>query len=290
LKPPRFAYHDPATVDEALSLLSEHGDEAKVLAGGQSLVPLLNFRLARPEHLVDVNRLGELAGMRRADGVLRIGALARQAALERSPLVAEQWPLITQAMKHVAHPQIRNRGTVGGSVAHADAAAELPAVLCALDARIRARSVRGERVVAAREFFHHHLTTALEPDELVVEIEVPAVVPGTGTAFVEFARRHGDFALGGAAVLLCLDAGGTCTAATVWLVAAAPVPVHASAAERQLEHTRVDEASATAAAAAAGAGIEPSGDVHGSSVYRRRVIETTVRRAVLLAARRAGAP
>jgi CO/xanthine dehydrogenase FAD-binding subunit len=289
LKPPPFAYHDPVTVDDALSLLAEHGDEAKVLAGGQSLVPLMNFRLARPEHLIDVNRLGTLASITRRDGVLRVGALTRQSALERSPLVRRHWPLLTEAMAYVAHPQIRNRGTVGGSVAHADAAAELPTVLCALDARFHVRSLRGARELETGELFVNHLTTSLAPDELLVEIEVPPTSPATGSAFVEFARRHGDFALGGAAVRLTTGEDGGCTSAAIALLAAAPTPVRAEAAERQLEGVRVDAAAASAAARTAAASVHPTGDVHGSAEYRRRVIETTVRRAIVLAAGRAGA-
>jgi CO/xanthine dehydrogenase FAD-binding subunit len=289
LKPPRFAYHDPVTVDEALSLLAEHGDEAKVLAGGQSLVPLMNFRLARPEHLIDVNRLGALASITRRDGALRIGALTRQSALERSPLVRRHWPLLSEAMGYVAHPPIRNRGTVGGSVAHADAAAELPAVFCALDARFHVRSLGGARVLDAGELFVNHLTTSLAPDELLVEIEVPPTPPATGSAFVEFARRHGDFALGGAAVRVTTDESGSCSSAAISLLAAAPTPVRAEAAERQLEGVRVDAAAAAAAARTAAASVHPTGDVHGSTEYRRRVIQATVRRAVLLAAGRADA-
>ncbi|MGH2949241.1 MAG: FAD binding domain-containing protein, partial [Solirubrobacteraceae bacterium] len=208
MKPPPFEYDDPHDAGEAIALLAEHGDESKVLAGGQSLVPLLNFRLARPERLIDVNRIGELAYVRRRDGVLRIGALTRQATLERSRVVAENWPLLTEAMRLVAHPQIRNRGTVGGSVAHADPAAELPVAFTALDATFHARSARGARAIRAADFFRTHLTTALEPDELLVEIEVAPLPPRTGSAFTEFARRHGDFGLGGAAVLVTLAPDG----------------------------------------------------------------------------------
>ena len=199
MKPAPFEYELPQSLDEALELL---GGEAKVLAGGQSLVPLLNFRLARPERLVDVSRLGELAYLRRSRGLLRIGALTRQATLERSPLVAEHWPLLRQAVSLVGHPQIRNRGTVGGSVAHADPAAELPVALTALDARFHCRSRRGTRTLAAGELFLGPLTTALDDDELLTEIEVPPLPAGARTAFVEHARTHGDFAIAGAAVVV----------------------------------------------------------------------------------------
>jgi CO/xanthine dehydrogenase FAD-binding subunit len=286
LKPPAFAYHDPSSVEEVLDLLAEHGDEGKVLAGGQSLVPLLNFRLAHPEHLIDLNRVGELAGIVREEGVLRIGALTRQSTMERSRLVAENWPLLIEALSYVAHAQIRNRGTVGGSVAHADPAAELPVGFLTLDATVRARSRRGEREIPIGRFFVTHLTTALEPDELLVGIDVPPLPARTGYSFTEFARRHGDFALGGASVLLSADEGGTCRSAAIGLLGAAPTPLRASAAEESLVGCELGEADAEAAAAAAVEGIEPTGDIHGSSEYRRGLIEVMVRRGITAAATR----
>lgn len=289
MKPPPFEYHDPRSADEALALLAEHGEDGKVLAGGQSLVPLLNFRLARPERLIDVNRIGELAYVRRKDGVLRIGALTRQVALEKSAIVAANWPLLTEAIGLVAHPQIRNRGTVGGSAAHADPAAELPVAFTALDATFHVRSQRGARSIAASDFFVTHLTTVMEPDELLTEIEVAPLPERTGHSFTEFARRHGDFGLGGAAVLVTLDAGGVCTRAAIALLAAAPTPVRASAAEQALAGARIDNAAAAEAARAAVADISPTGDIHGSSEYRKDLIEALVRRAILSAAERAGA-
>ena len=288
MKPPPFSYHDADTVEEALDLLAEHGDEGKVLAGGQSLVPLLNFRLANPDHVIDVNRLGELAGITRREGVLRIGALTRQSMVERSRLVAGNWPLLTEAISYVAHAQIRNRGTVGGSVAHADPAAELPVAFLALDATVRARSRRGERTIPIDDLFVTHLTTTLEPDELLVEIEVPPLPARTGYAFTEYARRHGDFALGGACVLVTVDAGGTCTAASVALLAAAPMPLRAAAAEEALVGSDLGDAVAEEAAALAVDGIAPTGDIHGSSEYRKGLIEVMVRRAIVAAAARVG--
>ena len=287
MKPPVFDYHDPDTVEEALELLAEYGEDGKVLAGGQSLVPLLNFRLARPENLIDLNRLGALSGIRREGGLLQIGAMTRQSTMERSTLVADNWPLLTEALGYVAHAQIRNRGTIGGSVAHADPAAELPVALTALDARVRVRSARAERTIEISDLFVTHLTTTLEPDELLVAIEVDPLPERTGYAFVEFARRHGDFALGGAAVLLALDASGAVERAAIALLGAAPVPVRATEAEQGLVGSAVDEKAAEAASEAAIADISPTGDIHGSAEYRRDLCKVMVRRAIIAAGRRA---
>jgi CO/xanthine dehydrogenase FAD-binding subunit len=282
VKPAPFEYLEATSVREALEALVSDED-SKALAGGQSLVPLLNFRLARPALLVDLNRLGELAYLRREDGVLRIGAMTRQATVERSGLVAREWPLLRQALDHVAHAQIRNRGTVGGSVAHADPAAELPITFATLDARFRAVSLQGERWIEARDFFVNQLTSSLEPDELLVEVAVPATPAGSGSAFVEYARRHGDFALGGCAVQLTLDGDGEVARAAITLLGAAPTPLRGAAAEQILAGRRVDAASAAEAAEAATAEIKPTGDIHGSSEYRRDLIRSLVRRAVIAA-------
>jgi CO/xanthine dehydrogenase FAD-binding subunit len=284
MKPPPFDYMDPRSLDEAVGLLAEHGEDGKILAGGQSLVPLLNFRLAQPSVIVDVNRVVELSYLRRRDGRLRIGAMCRQTRLEQSPVAREGWGLLGDALALIAHPQIRNRGTVGGSAAHADPAAELPVAFSALEARFTARSSRGERVLDADEFFVTHLTTALEPDELLVEVELPPQPSRTGTAFVEYARRHGDFALGGAAVTLTCDEDGACRSAAIALLSAAPTPVRAAAAEEVLSGRHVDEEAAREAAAAGVRDIDPTGDIHGSGAYRKRLIEAMVRRALVKAA------
>jgi CO/xanthine dehydrogenase FAD-binding subunit len=284
VKPPPFEYHDPRSVEETIALLAEHGEEAKVLAGGQSLVPLLNFRLARPERLVDINGVGGLDAISVADGELRLGALVRHSALERSPDVAAAVPLLRDAVRLVGHVQIRNRGTVGGSIVHADPAAELPVALTALDARFRVRSVRGEREIRAADLFVTHLTTSLEPDELLTEIVAPLPPRGTRSAFVEFARRHGDFALGGAAVLLTVNGDGRVDRASIALLAAAPTPIRVPQAEQALAGRPLDEEAAREAAALAVTGIEPTGDIHGSSEYRRGLIEALVRRAIVAAA------
>jgi CO/xanthine dehydrogenase FAD-binding subunit len=285
VKPAPFEYHDPVTVDETLGLLADLGDEAKVLAGGQSLVPLLNFRLARPDHIVDINGVEELDTIRLDDGVLRVGALTRQAVLERSSTVAEAVPLLPEAVRWIGHGQIRNRGTVGGSVVHADPAAELPAALTALEARFHVRSARGHRVVEAPELFVTHLTTSLQPDELLVEIEVPLPPPGTTAAFVEFARRHGDFALGGAAVLVTA-AGGVVTRARIGLLAAADTPVRALAAEEALVGWMPGEDAARTVSRLAMQGLAPTGDMHGGAEYRLELLQAMVRRALVEAMER----
>jgi CO/xanthine dehydrogenase FAD-binding subunit len=287
VKPPLFDYHDPDTVEGALDLLSEHGEDAKVLAGGQSLVPLLNFRLASPDHLIDLGRIPSVAYIRRAGGVLRIGTMTRQATLEASPLVSEHWPLLTGALGFVAHAQIRNRGTVGGSVAHADPAAELPVAFTVLDSTFHLRSRKGTRSVGWRDFFITHLTTAIEPEELLIEIEVPPVPAGTGWAFSEYSRRHGDFALGGAAALITIE-DGVCRRARLGLLAAADKPVRAEAAERVLEGSPITKDLTIEAARVAAADINPTGDIHGSGEYRKQLIEGMVRRAIDQATERAG--
>jgi CO/xanthine dehydrogenase FAD-binding subunit len=284
MKPPPFEYDAPRTTEEALELLARDPDETKVLAGGQSLVPLLNFRLARPGRLVDLNDVGELAYLRRKDGVLRIGTMTRQTTLERSSVVERHWPLLTQAIRLVAHPQIRNRGTVGGSAAHADPSAELPVALTALEARFHVRSSSGTRTVEAKDFFVQPLMSAVEPGELLEEIEVPPMAPGTSTAFVEYARRHGDFALGGAAVVLEREDDGRVRRAAIALLSAGPTPLRASEAEAALAGQTVDEKTAAEAAAVAVRDLRPTGDLHGSTEYRKGLLEALIARALLQAA------
>jgi len=281
MKPAPFLYHAPASLERAFALLDEYGDDAKPLAGGQSLVPAMNFRLAQPAVLVDLNRLDRLAGIERtAAGGLRIGAMTRQRALERDPRVARVAPLLAQALPHIAHPQIRNRGTLGGSLAHADPASELPAVMLVLAARLRLGGSRGERWLPAEEFFLGLFTTALAPGELLLDIEIPAAAPGSGWAFEEAARRHGDYALAGVAAGARLDADGRCREATVVLfgVGEGPVPVpgaaaavagHPPSAQRIAEAAEVVRSS-----------IDPPGDIHASPAYRRRLAAVLTRRAL----------
>jgi carbon-monoxide dehydrogenase medium subunit/6-hydroxypseudooxynicotine dehydrogenase subunit alpha len=287
MKPAPFEYFAPRSTAEALDVLSQSPDESKVLAGGQSLVPLMNFRLARPERLIDLNRVEELDYIERRNGDVTIGAMTRHAAVERSSWLAAELPMLNDAIRWVGHEQIRNRGTIGGSVAHADPAAELGAALAALDGRLRVRSSSGERVLPWSDFFVFGFMTALEPDEILVEVQLPALPAGAVTSFVEFARRHGDFALGGAAVVLVVDEDAICRHARLSLLAAAPVPVRATQAEEALVGSKLDDATIAAAADAAVAGIEPTGDIHGSTKYRIKLLRTMASRAIATARTRA---
>lgn len=286
MKPAEFDYVAPSTVQEALTYLGENPDESKILAGGQSLVPMMNFRLARPERLIDLNGVAELSYIEPSDSHVAIGAMTRHSALERSALLAARWPVLTEAVGWIGHQQIRNRGTIGGSVAHADPAAELPATLTALDATFKIRSRDGQRSLSSSEFFLSSFMTTLEPDEMLVEIDVPALPDRSGASFVEFARRHGDFALGGAAVVLTTDAAGGCSRARVALLAAAPVPVRATSAESLLVGSALDADVLSAAAEAAVEGLSPSGDIHGGTAYRLKLLRTMTHRALTMATKR----
>jgi carbon-monoxide dehydrogenase medium subunit len=296
MKPPRFAYHDPATRAEALALLSTYADDAKVLAGGQSLVPLLNMRLAEPAHLVDINRLPDLAYIRAessysrpGDGTtgLVIGALARQRDIERSALVRQRCPLLAEAIRLVGHPPIRARGTICGSLAHADPAAELPAVLLALAGHVRAESRAGVRDIPAAALFIDQLQTALTPTELLVEAWFPAAPPRSGAAFIEISRRHGDYALAGVAAQLTLDEAGVISAAHLALIGVGVTPVRPAAAEALLLGERPGAAMFAAAGERATTGLDPNADIHASAEYRRHVAGVLVTRALHVAAGRA---
>ena len=288
MRPAPFEYFAPRAVDEALELLARHGGDAKPLAGGQSLVPMMNMRLARPAVLVDLNRVAALGTVRAEQGSLRLGALVRQSALERDARIASTAPLLAEAAPLIGHLQTRARGTVGGSLAHADPAAELPACMLALSAVFHLRSVRAARTCRAADFFRGLLATALEPDELLVEIEIPALArERTGQAIAEVARRHGDFALVGACAVLGLDTEGICRRAELVLFGAGDVP-HVSRAAAALVGERPAPARFAEAGRAAAVGIEPHADLHATVEYRRRVAAGLGARALASAARRAG--
>jgi aerobic carbon-monoxide dehydrogenase medium subunit len=285
MKPAPFDYVAPHSLDEAVTALARGGADAKVLAGGQSLIPLLNFRLARPSLLVDLNRVAELAYVQPRERGLAVGAMTRQVAVERGDGLAELQPLLVEAIGYVGHVAIRSRGTIGGSLAHADPAAELPAVAVCLDATLSVVGPGVRRTIAAEDFFVGYLTTLLEPDEILVEAYFPPLKPHTGQAWVEFARRHGDFALAGVAVSLSMD-GEAVREARIVLTGVGGKPERAREAETLLIGGSVAER-ASAAANAARSTIDPDADIHATKEYRVHLAGVLTERAIRLAGERA---
>ncbi len=283
MKLPPVDYEAPETVSEAVDLLAEYRDDASVLAGGQSLIPLLALRLARPSVLIDINGIAELSGVSATDGWVTIGAMTREYVAEESGTVTDTVPLLAAALPFIGHEAIRSRGTIGGSLAHADPAAELPAVARALDAEFVVRGQSGERVIPAAEWFEGYLTTSRRSDELLVAARFPAARPGTGASFQEVARRHGDFAIVGLAVSLALS-DGAISAAQLAFAGLSDVPVRATDAEDLL----VGEVPSTElfdeAARRATEDVDPPADLHGSSEYRKKVAAALVRRGLRAAA------
>jgi carbon-monoxide dehydrogenase medium subunit len=288
MKPAPYEYCDPSTVEEVIGLLGEFGDEAKLLAGGQSLVPMLNFRLARPSQLVDINRVSELAQLRRDEEALVIGALTRQRALERSELTAGAWSLLPEGLRYVGHAQIRNRGTVGGSLAHGDPAAELPAAVTALGGQLILRGPGGEREVPASEFFQGFFTTALAPDELLTEVRIPTWPSPSGAAFVEVSRRHGDFAQVAVGAAVALGDDGRVVRAGVAVAGVGGRPVSATDLIDGLVGEQPTSALIRQLADEFAAGLTPASDIHGSADYRRHLARHLVPQALEEAIRRAG--
>ena len=287
MKPVSFDYHDPTTLDEALDLMSRFGDQARPLAGGQSLVPLMNFRLLRPAHIIDLNGVSELNYLNVENGTLRIGATTRQRALERTLDVAQHWPLLRDATAFIGHIQIRNRGTVGGSLAHAFPSAELPVAMVTLDGSMLIRAKTGQRIVRAEGFFLSYMTTALEPNELLTEIQLPALPANSGWSYQEVSRRHGDFALAGAASVVALDANGNIAHARLTLTGS--TPIRAAKAEQALLGEKPSEALFRNAAERATANIDQDADIHASAEYRRSACTALARRALAQAAQRSAA-
>jgi carbon-monoxide dehydrogenase medium subunit len=279
MKPAPFEYHRPASLAETFDLLDRYGDDGRILAGGQSLVPALNLRLATPRAIIDINRVPDLGAIRVTDRGLAVGALVRQEALERSPLVREHAPLIAAALPHVGHSAIRARGTIGGSLALADPAAELPACAVALGATIQAGRRGGSREIAADDFFRGIYTTALAPGELVTEILVPRPAAGWRWGFEELARRHGDFALAGLAAGARIDAGVVAEARLVFL-GVGTRPVRARRAEAALAGRRADAETLAEAGRALDGDLDPPGDVHGSPALRRHLARVLLTRVV----------
>jgi carbon-monoxide dehydrogenase medium subunit len=289
MKPAPFAYYAPASLEQALDLMRQYTSyEAKILAGGQSLVPAMNFRVVQPEVLVDINRLSELNYIREDGDVLRVGAMTRERQLEFDALISRYCPLLAEAVPFIAHPQIRNRGTIGGSLVNADPAAELPVLMLALNARLKACSVSGERWFAAHEFFVGLFTTTLGPEEILVEIELPRIAPHTGWSFMEVAPRAGDYALMGVAALVTLDEAGKCKGAKLVYLNAGEGPVEAKEAAKLLEgesiHAGLIE---SAAALASEKEINPFGNVHTSPEFQRHLAKVLTKKALKQAIQRA---
>ena len=287
MKPAPFSYVRPMTVEEALSALAQQGGEAKVLAGGQSLIAMMNLRLLKPRRLVDINRVAALDYIRHDNGTLAIGALTRLSAAETSPLVAQHCPLMTEAIQHIAHRPIRNRGTVGGNLAHADPTSELPAVAVATDATFVVRSAKGQRTILAVDFFVDHLTSALQPDELLTEVRVPPRPAGQGWSFMEVSPRKGDYALVGVAATLQVQ-GGTCQAVRLVYSGVAGRAQRVPEAEQALVGRTADEAAFRAAASIASQRVQPHSDFHATAAYRRDLVHVLTRRALGQALARCG--
>src|SRR6202167_3748520 len=288
MKPAPFRYVAAHSIEEALQLKAEYGDEARFLAGGQSLVPTMNFRLTQPAMLIDINPLAELAGVKNGMAErVHIGALTRYRSLERDPATERTLPLIHEALPHIAHPQIRNRGTIGGNLAHADPASEMPAIVLGLGGRLRAQSVRGERWIDASDFFVGALTTALETDEMLMEVELPAAPPRSGSCFMEVSRRRGDFAMMGVACTVRLDAEGRCAEARIALCNAGDGPVFAGQASESLVGGAIDAARIADAAKLVQGEIEPGGSIHASKEFQRHLAGVLITRTLTKADQRA---
>lgn len=287
MKPAPFVYSAPESVDEATDLLNMAGEGGRICAGGQSLAPLMNMRLAQPEHLIDLNRCRELSWIRADEDGVSVGAMTRQRAVERSAEVHARLPVLAATLAHVGHFQIRNRGTIGGSICHADQAAELPGLLLACDGWVEARSAGGDRRVEAADLFLGPFTTSLRPDEIVTMVGFPALAPGTGWSFLEVARRHGDFAVAGVAALVEAD-GQQVQASSVVVIGAHNRPLRITEAEAILQGQGYGPDVRDAAAAAAEAAIEPGSDIHSSAETKRHLAGVLVRRALDEAFSRAG--
>jgi CO/xanthine dehydrogenase FAD-binding subunit len=289
MKPAPFEYHVPDSLEQALDLMGQYAGEGKILAGGQSLVPAMNFRVVQPGVLIDLNRVSELSFIREDSRAIHIGAMARERHLEFDSSISKQIPLLHEAVPFIAHPQIRNRGTIGGSIVNADPAAELPVLMLALDARLKAQGESGERWIDAPDFFAGMFTTALAPDEILVEIELPFMSPRTGWSFMEVAPRTGDYALMGVAALVTLDENGKCKKAKLVYLNAGDGPVDAKEAARLLEGETLNDKLIESAAAMAGEKeISPFGNVHTSPEFQRHLATVLTKNALKQAVKRAG--
>jgi aerobic carbon-monoxide dehydrogenase medium subunit len=287
MNPTQFAYQRADSVDEAIALLQEHGEGAKLIAGGHSLLPIMKLRLAEPEMLIDIGRIPQLGGVRRDDGEIAIGALVTHHHIATDDQIRSTVPLLADAAARVGDRQVRNRGTIGGALAHADAAADYPAAILALDATIVARGPRGERRIPAREFFLDFLTTALQSDEVLTEVSVPAPPEGHGWSYQKLANQASGYAIVGVGAIVVMDGKGVCADVCIGVTGTAAVPWRAEATETALRDQRLEDGAVAAAAELVDGGIDALDDLHGSAEYRRRVTRGLTRRAILEAAGRA---
>ncbi|GER83160.1 carbon monoxide dehydrogenase [Thermogemmatispora aurantia] len=285
--PATFEYHPASSVDEAIALLSQYGDDAKLLAGGHSLIPTMKLRLAQPAHLIDIGRIPGLSYIREEGNVVAVGALTTYATIERSEVLRRHFALLPECASVIGDPQVRNRGTIGGSISHADPSADMPGAVRALKAEIRVRGPNGERTVAADDFFLGTFTTALEPGEMVTEIRFPLPPARTGSAYTKLANKASHYAVAGCAAVVTLGADGACTAASVVITGAGTMPTRASAVEAALVGKQLNEATVAEAASHAAEGLELMEDIHGSKQYRAQMAAVMARRAILKAAERA---
>jgi len=287
VNPAAFDYHRAGTVQEAIALLQQHGDGAKLLAGGHSLLPVLKLRLSEPDHLIDIGGISDLRGVRRDGDTLRIGALTTHNAIEQDAVLREQCPLLVETAAKVGDRQVRNRGTIGGALAHADAAADYPAAILALDAEMIAHGPNGERTIAAADYFVAFLTTALEPDEVLTEIRLPVAAPKTGTSYQKLANQASGYAIVGVAAVVTLNGNGDGGEVRIGITGTGERAIRATAVEQALAGTALDEAAIRAASERAGEGIEPLDDLHAGANYRLGVTRGLTRRALLTAVERA---
>ena len=289
MKPASFKYYAPVSLEEVLTLKAQHGEDAKMLAGGQSLVPAMNFRVVQPTMLVDLNRATELSYIREEGNVIRIGAMARERHLEFDKSIEKRVPLLHEAVPNIAHPQVRNRGTIGGSIVHADPAAELPMLMVALSAKLKASSSTGERWIDAKDFFIGMFTTALEPNEILTEIKIPFMPARTGWSFTEVAPRAGDYAMMGVATLVTLDEAGKCTSAKLVYLNAGDGPTDATESARMLIGEPLSDAAIDSAASHAGeAELNPFGNMHASADFQRHLAKVLTKLTLKIAKQRAG--
>lgn len=286
--PPPFEYLRPKTVPEAIAMLQEHGDEAKILSGGQSLIPMMKLRLARPGYLIDINRISGLSHIKEEGGYLKIGGLAREAELEASPVVRANYPIISDTAHVIADPQVRNLATVAGNLAHGDPANDHPATMIALSAQVVANGSKGERVIPIENFFLSLFSTALRQDEILTEIRIPIPPPRSGGAYFKMERKVGDFATAAVAAQLTLDDQGACQKAGIGLTNVGATPIKARKAEAFLQGKKLDEATIRQAAQLAADEAEPSADLRGPVEYKKGLVKELAKRALLRALERAG--